>query len=283
MKVSYYYKYNFISPEPIYAELKEELRSYFQTGVIDDVLFPTYTEDCLDRLGRSSYKIEENILSIQDYEAKLPNGFEAVRELWLTTPQEMSYRMPGSYYEQSSIRVTPTRERCNGAEFCAPDEIKVTYKTNGTVIQKFNCHHLLKPGNIHARDNCSLDSFNMYSDSMETFEVRGGKLLTNFPEGTLYMVYYVKEYDRNEYQLVPDNIRIKDYIKAYLKYKCFENIYNNISDETLNQVQTKLAYYESKMYEAKVLAEIEIRKQTIEQQIRSTKASRRRLNKFDIR
>ena len=27
--MSYYYKYNFISPEPIYATVKEELKSYF--------------------------------------------------------------------------------------------------------------------------------------------------------------------------------------------------------------------------------------------------------------
>lgn len=283
MKLSYYYKYNFISPEPIYAELKEELRSYFQTGVIDDILFPTYTENCLNRLGRSSYKIEENIFSLEDYEAHLPNNFEAVRELWLVTPHEKSYKLPGACYEQATIRVSPYKDRCEEEKFCPPSEIKVTYKTLGTVIQKFNCHHLLKPGNIHAKENCSLDSFNMFSDSMETFDIRGNKIITNFPEGFLYMVYYVKDYDENQYQLIPDNVRIKEYIKAYLKYKCFENIYNNISDETLKQVAEKMMYYERKADEAKVMAEIEIRKQTIEQQIRATKSARKRLQKYYIR
>ena len=59
--MSYYYKYNFVSPEPIFAEVKEELRSYFDTGMVDDILFPKYVEDCLKRLGRSSYKITNNI------------------------------------------------------------------------------------------------------------------------------------------------------------------------------------------------------------------------------
>lgn len=281
-KISYYYKYNFISPEPIYTEIKEELRSYFQTGVIDDILFPKYIEDCLKRLGRSSYKIEENIFKLEDYETKLPDNFEAVRELWLVAPFEQSYQMPNSCYEQATIRVTPERDRCNPGDFCAPKEIKVTYKTTGTVIQRFECFHLLKPGNVHAKENCTLDSFNRYSDSMESFDIRGGKLITNFPIGTLYMVYYVKDYDDNEFQLVPDNIRILDYLKAYLKYKCFENIYNNVSDETLNQIQTKLQYYETRMYEAKVIAETEIRKQTVEQQVRSAISARDRLKKYNI-
>lgn len=282
MKVSYYYKYNFISPEPLYSEIKEELKSYFQTGVIDDILFPKYTEDCLKKLGRSSYKIEENIFKLEDFQAKLPDNFEAVRELWLVTPHEYSYQMPNSCYEQATVRVTPERDRCDAGDFCAPKEIKVTYKTTGTIIQKYNCHHLLKPGNVNARENCALDSFNMHSDAMETFDIRGGKLVTNFPEGTLYMVYYVKEYDTNDFQLVPDNVRILDYLKSYIKYKCFENIYNVVSDETLRQVEAKMMYYKNEMYEFKVIAETEIKMQTIEKQIRATKAARNRFNKFHI-
>lgn len=282
--ISYYYKYNFISPEGIYAEIKEELKSYFQTGVIDDLMFPRYTEDCLKRLGRSSYKIEENIFQLEDFYVKLPDNFHAVREVWLTTPQELTYKMPNSCYEQSTIRLTPVEDYCNKADACAPKEIKVTYKTQGTLIQKFQCHYLLQPGNLHASTYCSKDfKDHMYASNFcATFEVSGGKLYTNFPQGHLYMVYYVEEKDDNDYQLVPDNVRILDYLRAYLKYKCFENIYNNISDETLNQVQAKLQYYEAKMWDAKAMAEVEIKKQTIQQQINSTKSARRRFNKYII-
>jgi hypothetical protein len=282
MKPSYYYKYNFTSPEPIYAQVKEELKSYFQTGVVDDVLFPIYTEKCLNKLGRASYKIEENIFQLSNFECKLPDNFEAVREVWLTTSTDRSYRLPNAHYEQSTIRIGTKRDRCTENKFCPPDEIKVTYKTTGEMIQTFNCHYLLKPGNIHAKDSCSLDSFNVYSDSDDTFDIRNGKIYTNFPEGTLYMVYYAKVYDESEYQLIPDNDRIKDYIEAEIKYKCFETIYNNISDETLNQVFTKLQYYERKRDEARVLAETELRRQTLEQQIRATKSARNRLRKFNI-
>lgn len=283
MKVSYYYKYNFVSPEPLFTEVKEELRSYFQTGVIDDILFPKYTEDCLRRLGRSSYKIEENVFQLEDFQTTLPDNFRAIRELWLVTPHDRSYRMPTSCYEQAIIRLDAERDnRCDPTQFCAPTELKATYKTTGKVIQRFYCHHLLKPGNVHAHTQLSLDSWNTHAEALETFEVRGRKLVTNFPEGLLYAVYYVDEVDENQYQLIPDNQRIQDYLKAELKYRCFENIYNNISDETIKQVEAKLVYYERKRDEARIEAINELRRQTLEQQIRATKSARNRLRKFNI-
>lgn len=282
MNTSYYYKYNFISPEPIFTKVKEELKSYFSTGVIDDILFPTYMENCLSKLGRSSYKIVENVFQIEDYETRLPDNFYAVRELWLTTAHDQSFKMPNSCYEQATVLVNPERDRCHPGNFCAPKEIKLTYKTSGTIIQRFTCHHLLKPGNVHARENCSMDSFNIFSDSFETFDLRNGKLITNFPEGTVYLVYYIKEYDKNDYQLVPDNERIKDYLENYLKYKCFENIWNNVSDESTKMIEGKMIYYERKSDECRVMAESEIKRQTIEQSIRAAKAAKNRFNKYNI-
>jgi hypothetical protein len=281
-KVSYYYKYDFVSPEIIYSEIKEELRSYFQTGVVDDILFPRYTEDCLKDLGRTSYKINETILQLDNYTSKLPDNFKAIRELWLITPHEVNYRMPNSTYEQSTCLISSTRDRCDPCENCAPQEIKLTYKTTGTLIQNFTCHHLLKPGNIHAVECSSFDNINIYSGAIETYDVRDGKLITNFPEGFLYMVYYSIEYDKNDFQLIPDNIYIKRYLKAYLKYKCFETIYNNVSDETFKQVESKFIYYKREADEAKVIAETELKKQTLEQQIRATKRARKRFNKYII-
>ena len=83
--MSYYYKYNFISPEVVYSTVKEELKSYFDTGAVDDLLFPTYLDKCLRKLGRSSYVITEIPLYIENFEARLPDNFFAVREAWLCT------------------------------------------------------------------------------------------------------------------------------------------------------------------------------------------------------
>lgn len=286
MKPSYYHEYEFISPEPLYAEVKEELKSYFQTGVVDDLLFTRYTEHCLDALGKSSYKIVETFLELNDYSAPLPEGFEAVRELWVVTPHEKSYTLPTATYAHSTELITPIHDRCIDVDsIVCPREIQLTCKTTGSILQKFTIAHLLRPGNLNAKSSCSGDSINLRvtRDEMNTFDVRDGKVITTFPSGVLFMVYYVREYDNNDNQTIPDNIYIKNYIKAYLKYKCFETIFNNVSDETFNQLQGKLTYYENKYYDAKAMAEVEIKKQTTVQSVRAAKASRRRLNRFVIR
>lgn len=282
MKVSHYYKYNFVSPESIFAEVKEEFSSYFQTGVIDDLLFPTWTETILKKLGKSSYKIVEGVFNLKDYQARLPEGFKAVRELWLLTSNNISYDLPSAHYEQATCRIDRIGERDNECTDCMPKEIRITYKTTGKIIQKFQVQQLLKPGTVRAKEFCAQESINRYSEAMETFEVSGNKLMTNFPEGILYMVYYITESDENDYQLIPDNPFIQDYIKAYLKYKSFEGIYNRVTDETFNQVQSKFAYYKREAEEAKVIAETEIKKQTVDQMIRSTKAAQRRFDRYKI-
>ena len=75
--MSYYYKYNFTSPEPIYSIVKEEFKSYFDTGAVDDLMFPTYLDKCLRKLGRTSYVIAQEILHIEDYEAIEDNPLAA--------------------------------------------------------------------------------------------------------------------------------------------------------------------------------------------------------------
>jgi hypothetical protein len=111
--MSYYYKYNFVSPEPIYSVVKEELKSYFDTGAIDDLLFPVYLDKCLRRLGRSSYKIVPVILDVFDFEARLPDNFYAVREAWLCAEMPLRpYQSPNAFYSQTNcatvIQIGPT-------------------------------------------------------------------------------------------------------------------------------------------------------------------------------
>src|SRR5680860_826812 len=110
--MSYYYKYQFISPEGIYSTVREELKSYFDTGAIDDLLFATYTDKCLKKLGKSSYTITQEALFIEDFEARLPDNFHAVREAWMCTSiSARSYQSASSFYSQTfgtTIQVVPT-------------------------------------------------------------------------------------------------------------------------------------------------------------------------------
>ena len=293
--MSYYYKFNFVSPDPIYSTVKEELKSYFDTGAVDDLLFPTYLDKCLRKLGRATYVIAETPLVVDNFEARLPDNFFAVREAWLCTDVTgFPYQTANSFYSQAAsettIQVSPVisnQVSCNSNCppdncTCMPELIQAVYKTNNQMNISYTKKYLLKPGNISVRADCTLDCANFGSSSADSFDIRDNKLVTNFRCGTVYLVFYATEYDNGGNQMIPDNYRIREYIEAFIKYKVFETLTNQITDETFNQLQTKLGYYKQLSDEAFIMADIEIKKQDAYAKQRRIKNDLNRFNRFEL-
>jgi hypothetical protein len=311
--MSYYYKYNFTTPEIVYSTVKEELKSYFDTGAIDDLMFPTYLDKCLRKLGRSSYVITESPLYIEDFEARLPDNFYAVREAWAVAEvPQLPYQSANSFYSQAAdvttIQVTPvvsggpactnldcTNDDCDGS--CMPEIIQAVYKTNNQIARSYTLSHLLKPGNISARRNCDVsytDAWNFNgggaglggstpgSSSIDSFDIRDNKFVTNFRNGIVHLVFYATEYDAGGNQMIPDNFRIREYIEAFIKYKVFETLSNQINDETFDQIQKKLAYYKQLSEEAFIMADIEIKKQDVYAKQRRIIQDLNRFNMYEL-
>ena len=309
--MSYYYKFNFVSPDPIYSTVKEELKSYFDTGAVDDLLFPTYLDKCLRKLGRATYVIAETPLVIDNFEARLPDNFYAVREAWMCTAiNGFPYQSANSFYSQAAtqttIQISPLtiqgnvcnnpacREPlCDGT--CMPELIQAVYKTNNGVAMSYQRQYLLKPGNISARSNCDvnytgnlemygqaaspLSNFTPGSSSYDSFDIRDNKFVTNFRNGVVHLIFYAQDYDSVGNQLIPDNYRIREYLEHFIKYKVFETLTNQTNDETFNQLQQKLVYYKSLSDEAFIMADIEIKKQDMWAKQRRIK---QQLNKFNM-
>lgn len=284
--MSYYYKYKFISPEPSYALIKEELKSYFDTGSVDDTLFSLYTERCLQKLGRGGYKINEQVIEIDDFKATLPVDFIAVREAWMCTDFDTSYQLPGAIYEQitnTSTRVDSADVYCDECAECAsPAIIRAIYKTTKQVAFSVRKKFLLTPGNISVQDSCSVDCANYGTNSPESFDIRDNKFFTTFRTGHVYLVYYSEERTDQGYQLIPDNVRIKEYIEGYIKYKIFEQLCNQVTDETYNQIEAKRQRYELELAEKQVLAENEMKKKTPYEKKQSALRDMRRNRKYEI-
>src|SRR5690606_22895200 len=115
------------------------------------------------------------------------------------------------------------------------------------------------------------------------FDVRDGKFVTTFREGTVNLVYYYEAFDETGYQKIPDNYAVKEYIEAFIKYKLFEQIYNQITDETLNQVERKLQMYNQMQAEKYILADIETKKKDIYRKKHDILRDRFRNSKYEIR
>lgn len=281
--MSLYHKYEFVSPEPLLSLIKEELKSYFDTGAIDDLMFPIYLSRCLERLGRGSYKITPAIISITDFEARLPDDFYKIREAWSCSDYSSSYQHPSAVYEQvssCSTRIDTPDMYCKKCEECAsPDIIHVMYKTTNTVAYSFKQSFLLKPGNINARNHCGDYCLNIGSSGPDTFDIRDNKFVVNFREGTVYMLYYSKELTGEGYEFIPDNLRIQEYIEAYIKAKMFEQLSNQVTDETYNQIKDKADKYKNEADEAFQIARVEGRLETAQDKHRKILNT---LHRYDI-
>jgi hypothetical protein len=312
--MSYYYRYNFTSPEIVYSTIKEEFKSYFDTGAIDDLMFPTYLDKCLRKLGRTTYVISEGVLEIRDFQARLPDNFYAVREAWMCTEIPGNpYQTANSFYSQTNgqttIQVSPiisnqvpctnpqcSNPGCDGT--CAPEIIQAVYKTNNQIARSYRKEYLLKPGNISARSHCALNyndnwefygyagtasgSFTPGASSVDSFDIRDNKFVTNFREGIVHIIFYATEYDDLGNQMIPDNYRIREFIEAFIKYKMFETLSNQTNDETFQQIQTKLAYYKQLADEAFIMADIEIKKQDVYAKQRRIKNDLNRFNMYEL-
>jgi hypothetical protein len=309
--MSYYYKYQFISPEPVYATVKEELKSYFDTGAIDDLLFPTYLDKALQKLGRTNYVIKEQVLYIEDFQARLPDNFYAVREAWMCTEVSgFPYQSANSFYSQAAdsttIQISPLtiggtpcnnpacqNSECDGA--CMPELVQAVYKTNNSVARSFTHQYLLKPGNISARQNCDVEYTNSFnsnnfpvneftpgSASHDSFDIRDNKFITNFRNGVVHLLFYATEYDQIGNQLIPDNYRIREYVEAFIKFKMFETLTNQTNDETFNQLQQKMMYHKQVYEEAFIMASIEVKKQTPWEKQRRVKNDLNRNNMYEL-
>jgi hypothetical protein len=310
--MSYYYKYNFISPEPVYATVKEEFKSYFDTGAVDDLMFPTYLDKCLRKLGRTTYVISQEILYINDYQARLPDNFFAVREAWMCTAVNgFPYQQANSFYSQAAtsttIQVSPITTDCTipspccgnvGCDgSCMPELVQTVYKTNNQAAVSYRREYLLKPGNISAQGNCGVDYTNNWefyaqappineftpgSSSYDSFDVRDNKFVTNFRNGVVHLLFYSTAYDPGGNQLIPDNYRIREFIEAFIKYKVIETLTNQVNDETYNQLERKMVNYKQMADEAFIMADIEVKKQDPWTKQRRIKNDLNRFNMYEL-
>lgn len=310
--MSYYYQYQFISPEMIFATVKEELKSYFDTGAVDDLMFPTYVDKCLRKLGRSSYVIKPEMLYIEDFQARLPDNFYAVREAWLCTEIEsLPFQTPNSFYSQTAsctVQVSPiitdgsicNNPSCTDPECCGdcqPEIIQAVYKTNYQTTKAYRRQYLLKPGNISVRDKCDVNYTSAWefqtdiptlhntspgSSTYDSFDIRDNKFVTNFRTGAVNLIFYATEYDEVGNQMIPDNYRIREFIEAFIKYKVFETLSNQTNDETFNQLNQKMLNYKQMADEAFIMASIEVKKQDVFAKQRRIRKDLNRFNMYNL-
>lgn len=262
----------FIDPTSIYARIKEEMRSYFNTGAIDDLLFPIWTKDCIDKFEKTYYPLEVAVMDIFDHKCELPCDFKLVREAWVcATFFKGPVTSPHVFYYQTDCRINaapfPAQScsACLGGFQCFPpsqtptevalpnlcgvqDDFIVTHK----VMTKFNFSYhvtgLLKPSNFKTLKHCHEHSINRECNAFDTFDIIDNKLITSFNHGTVHLLYYAepKVLDENGYYAIPDNESFKKYVYYYIRYMIYQQLYDQSTDESLRIIKDKMKEAEAK-------------------------------------
>lgn len=284
--MSTYYRYEFVSPQPLYAEVKEEMRSYFASGAIDDVMFPIWTNQCLQKLGKGSFQIIPTALEIKNYKSRLPDDFESVREAWMCRPYERTYPLAGAEYTLINKNYKLDGEKtCNVCTTCGEEPIiQEIYKSTQDISFEWTIDYLLTPTIIN-EINCPKNLYcaNLNSVAPNSYDVKNNQFLTTFKEGKVYLLYYSNQVDCDQNTLVPKNYRIAEFIKAFIKQKLYEQLFNQSTAETFNQTKYKFDFYKSESDQAYILADIETKKETIYKSHRAARRVKNRFNKYEIR
>lgn len=224
----------FVSPEHIYSRIKEEMKSYFNTGAVDDLMFPVWTEDALKEFKSTYLPIESACIDMFNGRADLPCDFKLVREVWVTaTVRRGPITAPFTFYYQTDCRIHPTFEGCtpcdtgthnpcgptscdtptpqnvplpnlcdlhlnnfNGGCLCAAgDQFRVTHKVQSNLMFEFTVQEMIMPSNARTMGMCWKHSPNTRCHSLNTFEILDHKTIkTSFRSGTIYLLYYANPY-----------------------------------------------------------------------------------------
>ena len=66
---------NYITSEPLIAEVKQELKSYFEAGAVSEVLIPSFIDQALRKLKVLVLRPEEAVIRFENYKSELPSDF----------------------------------------------------------------------------------------------------------------------------------------------------------------------------------------------------------------
>lgn len=257
----------FISSDQVVAIVKEELDSYFAAGALDDVMFPTWIKNGMKDFRVDAMPHKSVALCADNYTADLPKDFKMVDKLTSCSLVASDWvQNPSSFYYQTDCRITPMTDpcnecfqdmdkcRCDGSLPPKQEKYRVTHKVTGNTLFEYYRTLTLKPASSHARASCHPQSANLNCDNLDTFTIRDCKLILNFSKGYLHLDYYGDNEDEYGELLIEDNQYITDYLVSWLKYKCFEKLWNSSSDESNSQLQNKMSFYKQEAIENKVRA-----------------------------
>lgn len=232
---------NFIPAETLIAEVKQELKHYFEAGSISEVLIPTFIDQALRKLKVMVLKPEEVVLHFVNYKSELPCDFALLDRAQLYESDIQFYSgissLKGYWYQ--SIECT------GGCDTCDPQEQifeQILVPTPGfkIIMRQPRWVRVYHGSKSLCTENCP----NINSTAPDVIKIEDNKHVTaTFESGCIYVRYFSRPTDDDGIPMVPEILEVEEYIKSYLKFKFFEMLWHGVVDETASQITGKFQYY----------------------------------------
>lgn len=282
-----YNQYTYISPEGVVAEVRKKLNKYFSTNQLDEAMIGVYIENCIKKLGVGVLDKTYAILVFDDFKATLPSDFHKMNIAYKCYCNDypfvdFSSNYIGKGYWNKNISCTDCSSSCD--KRCESWEIlKLPVPGLRVPFLSFHSPELLYVG--VSKDACIDGCKNFSSNNTNEIYINGRVVTSNFRTGFVFLSYYAfpLDLDNTGYPMIVDEIWMKELIQSYLLYQFYDDLYNDITDETSNQIASKRKEYQQDYNEKLIIARTQGIAPTRAQIADRAKKDRNRLNPFNIR
>lgn len=255
-------QFKFISSEIIVAQIKQELKSYFDSGSMNEVLIPSHINDALRKLNLLVLELDYEVIEVDNYRGYFDKKFTYIKDAWLCEVKEYeTYEHNPNIYKY--YKKTICDSECNNVNEVFENIVKVT-PTKTITYEKPS---LLKISNT-SLSKCSKDCKGINQINTKEIKINDRYISTNFNSGNVYIEHYSRPYDEFG-PLIPEIVEVEEFIKYFVIFKLFEQLWNSVSDESTNIIERKLRYYKE-TYFAKYESALNILKTESKQQFRDS-------------
>ena len=224
---------NYIKADEIINEVRLNLKSYFESAIVDEsILYPEIL-NCLGELGVKFLPKKTMVFQLISKETKLPSDFHslifAAACEWKT---QKLYKPPVAItYEKRICELPICHTEC---DYCHDQfgRYQIIQKIDQSVIK----YRLEKQLTLDSKSKQCDSCFNPKHKSQWDISIDNNILTTQRDEGTLYMEYRTKLEEDGEI-LIPDFTRIRNWIKWHLIHHVLQLVWYNMDGDTFQRYQ----------------------------------------------
>jgi hypothetical protein len=212
-------------------EIRDELHHWVEQGKVDDSIFYPVIRLCLSNMGGRILPEKETVLDVYSYKATLPKDFDSLIMAMACVTKEHVRPVTNAEItvENYDLTYTPVKQYEVHTNGCGvPYQIQRVIPYEAFSWTEFEVLSIAK----QSKNKCNHNCMNLHSNSPNEITIENGLMMTNFPEGTVYLRYASSLEDDCDI-LIPDYPEITEWVKAELRAKAFKVMYwNNTPDIT---------------------------------------------------